>query len=87
MNARDAIKVAIATQVDADRQADFVEKAVAEHLEGGRRSARIRSYLELMDTRLLAREGSAELSHQEAKEALRDVYLISCGKDPEFHPH
>ena len=33
MNARDAIKVALATQTDADTQADFVEGAMADHLK------------------------------------------------------
>lgn len=46
----------------------------------------IKVYLKRMDDALLARDGSAELSHDEAKKALRDVYLLSCGKDPEFHP-
>lgn len=50
-------------------------------------SQRVRHYLEKMDDELLAREGSAELSHEEAKQALRDVYLITCGELPEFHPH
>jgi hypothetical protein len=48
-------------------------------------SEKIRYYLERMDDELLARDGSAELSHEEAKEALRDVYLIACDKTPEFH--
>lgn len=49
-------------------------------------SKQIRHYLTRMDDELLVRDGSAELSHEEAKEALRDVYLIACGERPEFHP-
>lgn len=44
----------------------------------------VKEYLEKMDDRLLVRDGSAELSHDEAKNALRDCYLIACGKPPEF---
>lgn len=43
----------------------------------------IKQYLEAMDSRLLARDGSAELTHEEAKKALRNCYLISTGKQPE----
>lgn len=43
-------------------------------------------YLEAMDNELMHRDGSAELSHTEAKTALRDVYLIAKGETPEFHP-
>lgn len=46
----------------------------------------IKHYLTRMDDELLARDGSAELSHDEAKKALRDVYLIACGETPEHHP-
>jgi len=51
------------------------------------RASDIRHYLTRMDDELLARDGSAELTHEEAKQALRDVYLLSCGERPEFHPH
>jgi hypothetical protein len=44
----------------------------------------IKEYLERMDDRLLARDGSAELSHEDAKKALRNCYLIASGKQPEF---
>lgn len=40
-------------------------------------------YLERMDDRLLAREGSAALTHDEALMALRNCYLISIGRQPE----
>ena len=46
----------------------------------------IRQYLEHMDNYLLARDGSAELTHDEAKQALHDVYLIACGEKPKFYP-
>ena len=46
-------------------------------------SKKIREYLERMDDALLARDGSCELSHDEAKLALRDCYLIATGKKPE----
>jgi hypothetical protein len=45
----------------------------------------VREYLEQMDNELIARDGSAELTHEEAKQALRNAYLISCGKPREFH--
>lgn len=44
---------------------------------------KIREYLEAMDHELIHRDGSCGLSHDEAKKALRDVYLIACGKQPE----
>jgi hypothetical protein len=44
---------------------------------------KIRKYLERMDDALLARDGSCKLSHDEAKAALRDCYLIATGKQPE----
>ena len=50
------------------------------------RASDIKHYLTRMDDELLARDGSVELSHEEAKQALRDVYLLSCGKTPEHHP-
>ncbi len=43
----------------------------------------IKQYLEAMDARLLACDGSAEITHDEAKKALRNCYLISIGKQPE----
>ena len=46
----------------------------------------VRSYLENMDNKLIHRDGSAELTHDEAKKALRDVYLISCADPVEFNP-
>lgn len=54
--------------------------------DGEDRAGRIRHYLTRMDDELLARDGSAELSHEEAKQALRDIYLLSSGEAPEFHP-
>ncbi len=47
------------------------------------KAKKIKKYLEHMDDILIARDGPAELSHEEAKKALRDVYLISDGKQPE----
>lgn len=41
--------------------------------KGQQMNHRIKEYLERMDDELLARDGSAELSHDEAKQALRDV--------------
>ena len=38
-----------------------------------------------MDDIQLDCDGSAELTHDEAKNALRDVYLISCGEKPEHN--
>lgn len=49
-------------------------------------SEKIKHYLTRMDDELLACDGSAEITHEEAKQALRDVYLIACGKRPEFRP-
>lgn len=43
----------------------------------------VKAHLEDMDFRLLARDGSAELTHEEAKQALRNVYLVACGQQPE----
>ena len=54
----------------------------ADHAE----NTRIAYYLTRMDDELLARDGSAELTHEEAKQALRDVYLIASMQSPEFHP-
>jgi len=45
----------------------------------------VRHYLTSMYDELLARDGSAELTLEGAKQALRDVYLISCGEKPEHH--
>jgi hypothetical protein len=44
---------------------------------------KIKEYLERMDNALIHRDGSAELTHAEAKAALRDCYLIATGKQPE----
>lgn len=54
----------------------------ADHAE----NAKITYYLTRMDDELLARDGPAELSHEEAKQALRDVYLIASMQPPEFYP-
>lgn len=50
------------------------------------RASDIEFYLNRMDDELLACDGSAEISHDGAKQALRDVYLLSCGEVPEHHP-
>lgn len=47
------------------------------------KAKKIKEYLERMDNTLIHRDGSAELSHDEAKLALRDIYLLSDGKQPE----
>lgn len=49
-------------------------------------SAKIKHYLTRMDDELLVRDGSAQLTHEEAEQALRDVYLIAHGDAPEHHP-
>lgn len=47
------------------------------------RAKRIRDYLELRDVRLLAQDGPARDSLEGCEQALRDVYLMACGKEPE----
>lgn len=47
------------------------------------KAAKIRDYLEIRDNRLMARDGSCRDSHEGCEKALRDVYLIACGKEPE----
>lgn len=69
----------------------YIPPWIADELRGSRLAengdaAAVRHYLDRMDDELLARDGSAEITHEEAKQALRDIYLISCGKPPEFHP-
>ena len=93
---REAIPAAIMNHIDKlQRQIDFSRggkygppapdpvKAAA----GVGEAELVKRYLLRMDDELLARDGSAELSHEEAKQALRDVYLLSCGERPEFHPN
>jgi len=43
---------------------------------------RIRSYLELRDTRLLCSDGPARDTHEGCEAALRDVYLMLIGEAP-----
>jgi hypothetical protein len=47
------------------------------------RSRAIREYLEVRDNQLLARDGPAQDTLEGCELALRDVYLIATGKEPE----
>lgn len=63
---------------------DYEEvKELKQLLQKQKRDNLIKAHLEAMDERLLIREGSTELTHEEAKQALRNIYLIVSGHEPE----
>lgn len=66
-------------------RAEKAEAALAK-ANTDKRSDLVRAYLTRMDDALLARDGSAELSHNEAKQVLRDVFLITIGQPVENDP-